>query len=376
MANVLPAEKRLGILAALVNGSGIRAASRTTGVHQDTIGRFGFAMGEGCARLHDRIVRDLACALVDLDEQHSWCGKRQQNLPADAPDDVGEQWTWAALCRTSKLTIAWTVGKRTQEHADRLVADVRSRLTVMPQITTDGWKLYEAPIAVNFGPAVPYIQTVKNYSSKPSRTAEAEKFSPKRGVDFIQKRAIYGAPDFDAATTYAIERSNGTNRCWNARLHRRTLAYSKDLDRHKASMALMYVYRNLCWIQRNMRVTAAMAAGVTDHVWELGELMEAALAESAGEKPTAKVLVIPKPEVTSRELPSGRGFLRVVKGGDRPAAPSTGPAAPPVTAVAASVAPAAQIAPIDPTATPEPAAVPSPQLDLFAWKPRPVLGAD
>ena len=254
MANILSDEKRLEVLAALVNGSGVRGASRTTGVHQDTIGRFAFAIGIGCARVHDRIVRELACPLVDMDEQHSWCSKRQQNIPDDAPDTIGEQWTWAALCRTSKLTIAWTVGKRTQDQADVLVADVRARLTVVPQITTDGLKLYESAIAVNFGQAVPYIQTVKNYAGKVSRTAEAEKFSPKHGVDFIQKRAIFGTPDFDIATTYAIERSNGTNRWWNARLIRRTLCFSKKLDRHKASMALMYTYRNLCWIQRNMKV--------------------------------------------------------------------------------------------------------------------------
>jgi IS1 family transposase len=356
VANVLSDELRIRVLAALVNGTSIRAASRLTGVHQDTIGRFGFAMGEGCTRLHDRIVRDLACSLVDMDEQHSWCSKRQQNIPDDAPDTIGEQWTWAALCRTSKLTIAWTVGKRTQEHADVLVADMRSRLTVMPQITTDGLKLYEAPIAVNFGMAVPYVQTIKNYSERPGRSAESEKFSPKRGVDFIRKRAVYGAPDFDVATTYAIERSNGTNRCWNARLNRRTLAYSKDLDRHKASMALMYVYRNLCWIQRNMRVTAAMAAGVTDHVWDLGELMTAALMEPAGEKPIAGPLAIPVPLTTSRELPAGRGFLRVVGAASSPSSPTPGPMPPPV-------------APVEPRVhvTVPVASGPAGQMDLLAW---------
>jgi hypothetical protein len=118
VAHVLPREKRLEALAALVNGSSIRAASRMTGILQETIGRFGFAIGVGCARLHDRLVRDLSCALVDMDEQHSWCFKRQHNVPENAPDTIGEQWTWAALCRTSKLTIAWTVGKRDQAHAD------------------------------------------------------------------------------------------------------------------------------------------------------------------------------------------------------------------------------------------------------------------
>jgi IS1 family transposase len=360
VANVLPREKRLEALAALVNGTSIRAASRMTGIHQDTIGRFGFAMGVGCARLHDRIVRDLTCALVDMDEQHSWCFKRQHNVPEGAPDTIGEQWTWAALCRTSKLTIAWTVGKRDQAHADALVADVRARLVTMPQITTDGLALYAAPIAVNFGPAAVYVQTVKNYSAKGSNTPEGEKFSPKRGVDFIQKRAVYGAPDFDKATTYAIERSNGTNRAWNARLHRRTLAFSKNLDRHVASMALQYVYRNMCWIQRNMRVSAAMAAGVTDHLWDLGELMDTVLAEGENEKPVAQPLAIPQPEGAARALPGDRGWLRVVEGGNAPAAPSPVPVPPPVAPVAARApAPA------------KPPAKPTGQLDLFGWHPPP-----
>jgi IS1 family transposase len=362
VANILPAERRLEVLAALVNGSGIRGAERMTGVHRDTIGRFAAKVGEGCARLHDRIVRDLACALVDMDEQHSWCFKRQQNVPEGAPDDdIGEQWTWAALCRTSKLTIAWVVGKRTQEHADELVADVRARLTVMPQICTDGLKLYESAIAVNFGPAVPYVQTIKRYTDRGSNTATGEKFSPKRGVDFIEKRIVSGTPDLDKATTYAVERSNGTNRQWNARLNRRTLKFSKDLDRHKASIALQYVYRNLCWVQRNMRVSAAMAAGVTDHLWELGELMEAALAEPSGEKPTAQPLIIPKPSGPARPLPGDRGWMRVVKGGGGPApspAPAPSPPAAPAVAASGGASPA------------EPApAEPSPQLDLFAPRP-------
>ncbi|WP_438036375.1 hypothetical protein [Sorangium sp. So ce204] len=156
MANVLPAERRLEVLAALVNGTSIRAASRMTGVHQDTIGRFGQAIGEGCARLHDRLVRDLTSPLVDLDEMHGWCKVRQKQLdPAKhSAAEMGEQWTWAAICRTSKLVIAWHVGKRDQESADALVENVRARLAVMPQITTDGLGLYVQPIAANFGRAV------------------------------------------------------------------------------------------------------------------------------------------------------------------------------------------------------------------------------
>ncbi|WP_434042710.1 MULTISPECIES: IS1 family transposase [Sorangium] len=363
MANVLPAERRLEVLAALVNGTSIRAASRMTGVHQDTIGRFGQLVGEGCARLHDRLARDLTSPLVDLDEQHSWCRKRQIKVDAAKGDgsDVGEQWTWAAICRTSKLIIAWHVGKRDQESADALVEDVRARLAVMPQITTDGLGLYAQPIAANFGPAVPYMQTIKNFSARPGKPGVSEKYAVSRGVDFIQKRAVFGTPDPAKATNYAIERSNLTARQWNARLRRRTLAFSKKLSRHSAAVALHYVYTNLCHIPRNMRVTPAMAAGVTDTVWTLEMLMVAALAEPAGEKPEPQPLAIPKPQGPARELPAGRGWLRVLPGGSAPSAP-VAPQPPPVASVAAQPEP-------EPPPPSEPPPAPGPrrmvQLSLF-----------
>ncbi|WP_438006183.1 hypothetical protein WME89_47500 [Sorangium sp. So ce321] len=377
MANVLPAERRLEVLAALVNGTSVRAAERMTGVHRDTIGRFAQAIGDGCTRLHDRLVRDLTSPLVDLDEQHSWVSRRQNKVDPASADaaDVGEQWTWAAICRTSKLIIAWHVGKRDQESADALVEDVRARLVVMPQITTDGLALYAQPIAANFGPAVPYMQTVKNFSSRPGKPGVSEKYAVPRGVDFIQKRAVFGTPDPVKATNYAIERSNLTARQWNARLRRRTLAFSKKLSRHCAAVALHYVYTNLCHIPRTMRITPAMAAGVTDHVWTLEELMVAAMAEPAGEKPEPQPLTIQKPEGPARELPAGRGWLRVVDGGSTGATPS--PKAPPPVPNAATVAP--PLAPVPAAAPAMPATVAPaaptaetlPQLDLFAWRPKP-----
>ncbi|WP_437281736.1 hypothetical protein WME90_14625 [Sorangium sp. So ce375] len=368
MANVLPLERRLEVLAALVNGTSIRAASRMTGVHQDTIGRFGQAIGEGCARLHDRLVRDLTCALVDLDEQHSWCRKRQNKVDATKDDaaSVGEQWTWAAICRTSKLIIAWHVGKRDQESADALVEDVRARLTVMPQITTDGLGLYAQPIAANFGRAVPYMQTVKNFTARPGKPGTSEKFAVERGVDFIQKRVVFGTPDPAKATTYAIERSNLTARQWNARLRRRTLAFSKKLTRHRAATSLHYFYTNFCHISRNMRVTPAMAAGISDTVWTLEQLMVAALEEPAGERPEPQPLAIPKPDGTARALPGGRGWLRVLPGGSAPSAPSA-PQPPPVAPTAlAGASPEPEPAP---PSDPPPALRRMVQLSLFGEPP-------
>jgi hypothetical protein len=165
----------------------------------------------------------------------------------------------------------------------------------------------------------------KKFMERRSRSTSA------RQAPTPQRSTVENARTTEKATTYAIERSNLTSRTWNARLNRRTLKFSKDLDRHKASIALMYTFRNFCHVQRNMtrNGAAAMVAGITDHIWDLAELMEAALAEPIGEKPTAKPLVIQRPEGPARELPGDRGWLRVLPGGDQPTAPAAPPVAPP-----------------------------------------------
>jgi hypothetical protein len=248
----------------------------------------------------------------------------------------------------------WTVGKRDHASADIVVADTRARLSVMPQITTDGCPLYVEPIGKHFGYGVDYAQTIKRYTHGSGKPGVAEKFSHTKGVDFIEKRVIFGAPNLDKATTYAIERSNLTNRTWNAPMVRRTLCFSKRLDRHAAAVGLGYVYRNLCHIPRNMSQTAAMAANITDHLWSLEELLLAALAEPAREKPSAKPLTFRQPATTARELPEGRGFLRVVPAGGEPTKTSSGPATPPPVAPAGAA-----------VAT---ASAPTGQLDLMAWR--------
>jgi IS1 family transposase len=343
VSNVLAYEKRLDVLGSLVGGAGMRRTAERTGVHRDTIGRFAFAMGVGCQRLHDAVVRNVAAHFVDLDEQHSWTRKRQVNVNPERDDVrvIGERWTWASICRSSKLTIAWHVGKRTAESADALVADTRARLCVMPQLTTDGLDLYVEPIGRHFGYGVDYAQMVK-------RPREG-------GGKFLEKRIIFGAPDLAKTTTYAIERSNLTNRTWNARLIRRTLCFSKDVDRHDASIALAYVYRNLCHVPERQKETAGMAANVTDHIWDLEELMVAALEAADVGKPQPRPLTFRVPTTTARELPAGRGYMRVVPSGGGAAAPSTTPA--PTT----PAAPAVPVAPVEPSG----------QLDLLSWCPGP-----
>jgi IS1 family transposase len=354
MANVLSDEKRLRVLAALVDGNSERATARIADVEANTVSRFVLRFGERCGWLHNRLVRGLSCSLVELDEQWSYIKKKQARVTEEDGPEVGEAWTWVAVDPTSQLTIAFNVGKRTEDDAKALVADLRARLVLMPRLlTSDGLAAYVEPIWASFGPAVTYGQVIKNYRKGASRGPD-HRYEPPRDP-FLTKKAVYGTPDLGGATTAHVERNNLTTRHFNGRMRRLCLAFSKKLENHKAAMALGYTYRNFCWVPRNLRITPAMAAGITDHVWDLAEFMEAALSAAPCEPPAAAPLAILAPPTTARELPNGRGFLRVVPSGSGP------PPAPPSTS-SPVVAPV-----VGPPAVAAAAPAPPEQLDLLSW---------
>jgi IS1 family transposase len=351
----LSTETRMRVLAALVEGNGIRTTERLTAVHRDTIMRFALAIGHGCDRLHDRLIRDLPCTRLQMDEQHSWVFKRAKNITPEDSDEIGEQWSWVVMDVNSRLIVSYVVGKRNQESANALVDDARSRVVVSPSIATDGLRMYEAPIEATFGTSVDYGQMIKRTTPRELRNSAEQRTKPKEA--FIEKRTVFGAPEVKHISTAYIERNNLSARHTNARLGRRTLHFSKKLENHKAAVSLCYVYYNFCHVVSTLRVTPAMAANVTDHVWDLEEFMDAVLTEPAGAKPVAQPLAHRMPKETARELPNGRGFLRVVeggKGGPAPTNPGPTPAAPREhVTVPVSSGPAGQV-------------------DLWSWKAPPV----
>lgn len=352
IVNVLPDEKRIRVLAALVDGNSVRAVERMTEVHQRTIRKFALALGEGAERLHNRIVRDLRPQLVSMDEIWGYCLKKEARVQPGDPPDAGEQYTFVAIDTLSRLVIAWHVGKRNQASTDAFMANVRARVLTMPQITTDGFAPYIPAVGAEFGWSAQYTQTVKNYRSGGRR--DDHRYEPPRDP-FITKKIVYGAPDLDKASTALVERLNGTTRHFVGRMRRLSYAFSKTLAGHRAAMALHYVHYNFCHVVRTLRVTPAMQAGLTDHVWTLDELMSALLAAEPCERPAKMPLEHPVPEGPARELPNGRGFLRLVTGGGSPAPQAPTPPAPSPDPVAPAQA--------------APAQEPWTQLDLLEWRP-------
>jgi IS1 family transposase len=298
--NILPRHKQAGIVSALVEGCSIRAVERLTGVHRDTIMRLGVAAGEGCHALNDRLMRNLNVGVVELDEIWSYVGKKQKRLAeGDDRDQLGDQYVFVALDATRKAIISYAVGKRDGEATNAFCADLRARILNRPQITSDGFRPYVEGIELAFGADVRFAQLVKQYEGEPGLDA-ARRYSPGRVVGVL-RTVVSGNPDPELISTSYVERQNLTMRMQSRRFTRLTNAFSKKLRNHKAAVALYVAHYNLCRVHEALRITPAMALGVADRVWSIGELVEAARAE--------KPAPLPPPR------PAGRPVLRVIQGG-------------------------------------------------------------
>jgi IS1 family transposase len=372
VANVLPMETRIRIVGALVEGNSIRATSRLTGVDKNAVMALALRVGEGCAHLHSKLVRGLAAYVVQCDETWSFIAKKEARCdPSKDPAEWGDVYSFLAIDSTSKIVISFHVGKRDQASTDAFISDLRARLRVVPHLTTDGWKPYVSAVGESFAGCADFGQVVKRYSQGSSRGPD-HRYEPPRDP-FIIKTRIAGAPDPDKMSTSHVERLNLTLRHTVGRTRRLCLAFSKTLRGHDAAMALGVMAYNFTRLHLAVGGdrTPAMAAGLTDHVWTIGELLTAALdAESVEDPEPVKLALAPWHVSPVRELPNGRGFLRVVGGGASTAA-STATQNPPAPApVAASAVAASPVASVEVSIVASASADPAGQLDLFAWRPK------
>ncbi|MRG94201.1 IS1 family transposase [Polyangium spumosum] len=366
MANVLPIEKRTDVVKHLVEGASVRATSRLTDVSLPTVLSTLVRVGAGCDNLHNLLVRDLDIREIQLDEIWSYVQKKQARVTAEDPAEFGDAYAYLAMARTKKLLIAYRVGKRDEANTRAFVADLRARLVTIPELSTDGWQSYPVAVGQSFGGAVDHAVIHKDYSKKGRREGPADhRYEPPRDP-FITKKTAHGAPNLDRASTSHVERANLTVRMHVRRFTRLCNGFSKKIENHRAAVSLHVAWYNFCRVHESLRVTPAMEAGITDHVWSVQELVERALAAEPCAPPEPKKLAPPAPapgekQGGARELPNGKGWLRALPGGkgkpsEAPRAP-TPPAAPPARAGTEE-------------SPPQPLPPPGTQLDLFAWRPR------
>lgn len=268
--NKLNPEKQVQILNCLVEGASIRSVERITGVHRDTIMRLLERAGTACTQLMDTKLGSLRCQEIEVDEIWCYVGKKQKNVkPLDNAREVGDQYVFVAMDAETKLIPSYLVGKRTRENAIQLMRDLSYRVINRITLTTDGFQPYVEAVERSFGSNVDYSQLVKVYSGDESNR---ERYSPS---EFVRSFPTQIMGKSKRVSTSHIERQNLTMRMQMRRFTRLTNAFSKKLTNLKAAVALHFAHYNFCRIHGSLRVTPAMEAGVTDHVWTWGELLAA-----------------------------------------------------------------------------------------------------
>jgi len=272
--NVLPRDKQIAILHALVEGNSVRSTSRMTGAHVATILNLLVKTGKECDGIHDRMMRHLDCSQIQVDEIWSFVGCKQRHLPPGEKSERGDAYTFVALDRDTKLVPAYWVGKRDGWNAQTFMLDLAERLApdMRPQISSDAFDSYPWAIESAFGSAVDYGQILKKYGSE---DAGRGRYSPPK-VTEVDKTIVSGAPDEEMICTSHVERQNLTMRMAMRRFTRLTNAFSKKLENLKAAVSLHFAYYNFVRVHQSLRITPAMAAGVTDRVWSLDELIAGA----------------------------------------------------------------------------------------------------
>ena len=276
--NILSREKQAAVIAALCEGVSLRTVSRLHDVHRDTAMRLSVAVGQGCTAVHGKLMVNLQINRLEFDEVWSFVKKKRRSTAADDPDTVGDQYIFLAMDSTSKAIISWLVGKRSYRNAQRFVDDVRFRVMGRPEISTDGYTPYLKAVNLAFDGEAPH-GIVDKKTVFLAGDGDSDHYYAREKLVAVKRTAVSGEPKH-ISTSY-IERQNLTLRMSQRRMTRMSNGFSKKYDNHCAAIALYATHYNFCRVHETLRITPAMHLGLTDHVWTISELNEAALSKGA-----------------------------------------------------------------------------------------------
>jgi len=275
MVYVLNKDKQIKVIHLLAKGASIRAIEGTLHIHRDTIMRLGVKVGQKCQQMLDKTMKNIKSNKIQVDEIWGFVKKKEKNVKP-GEEKVGSVWTFVAMDPETKLVPCYRIGKRDGENANAFIADLVGRLTSRVQLSSDGLPAYIEAVENGFGEEVEYAQVVKTYAKKKKGVdaleAGVEKQDDKK-VN-VEKTIVIGNPIEKDISTSLIERQNLTMRINNRRLTRKTNGFSKKYENFEASIGLYFACYNFVNIHYTLRVTPAMEAGITDRLWEIGDLLE------------------------------------------------------------------------------------------------------
>jgi IS1 family transposase len=270
--NKLPSEKRAQALQMMAEGISLRSMTRLTGVSRTTLLKLLEDAGQAFSAYQDWVLVNLPCKRVQVDEVWAFVYAKQKNVPKAkaAPADAGDIWTWVGIDADTKLVASWYVGGRDSEAAMTFMDDLAPRLASRVQLTSDGYKPYLEAVEGAFGGDIDYAVLVKIYGAAPEGQ---RRYSPAICTGAIKTR-IEGNPDPKYVSTSYVERQNLNIRMGNRRMTRLTNAFSKKAENHAHMMAIYFMHYNFVRIHQTLRVTPAMAAGVTPKLWEMSDMVK------------------------------------------------------------------------------------------------------
>jgi transposase-like protein/IS1 family transposase len=261
-------------LKCLLEGCSIRSTERLTGLNRNTIMRLLLVAGEGAARVMDARMQNLSTRYLQVDEIWCYVGKKRRNVRSDDSPELGDQWIYVAIDSESKLIPSFRVGKRVRPDTWAFLWDLNKRIANRVQLTTDGLNHYTVTVPECFGTDVDFAQLTKLFGDFGQFDGPSGRYSPP-SISGVISKVRQGNPDPRQISTSFVERQNLTMRMAMRRFTRLTNAFSKKLSHLKAAVALHFAYYNFCRVHSSLRVTPAMEAGLTDHIWSIAELLGA-----------------------------------------------------------------------------------------------------
>jgi len=269
--NKLSIEKQTLILKSLCEGNSIRSIERISNTHRDTIMRLLVFAGNKAQEIMDERLQNLNCTYIQCDEIWTFVGKKRSRLRGKEknPLEIGDQWIFVALDPDTKLVPAFHVGKRTAINTNYFKSLLKAKVSNRFQLSTDSFHCYPNAVENNFATNIDYAQLDKIYREE---YKGERRYSPPKIVR-LNKKFIQGYPDLKKVSTSHVERQNLTMRMQMRRFTRLTNAFSKKLDNLEAACSLHFFYNNFMRIHQTLRVTPAMEANVSNHIWSWKEFL-------------------------------------------------------------------------------------------------------
>src|ERR1041385_4483373 len=271
MANNLPLEKKAVILSLLAEGNSLRTISRVSGVARNTINKLLLDAGEQAREIMDRQMKGLKVKNLQVDEIWTFVQKKQKQLKPGDNQDFGDQYVFVAIDADTKLVPTFRVGKRTSRMAASFMMELSTRIQTRFQLSTDAFQGYAESVDRVFGGEIDYGQIHKQYSAEPGKDSE-HRYSP-ANIIRVTKKIITGEPKKKNISTSYVERQNLTMRMQMRRFTRLTNAFSKKFENHAHMVALYTVWYNFVKLHETIRVTPAMQAKVSKHLWTWEEFL-------------------------------------------------------------------------------------------------------